>query len=153
MIWRKRSIDDIKSSSLFSKKDIFVYVATATIVSLLFLALFIFKPIQKTDGVKITVNNQTILTYSFLSDKFDLTKEFEDKIEICNFQDGYKITISLSEKQFNQITINSSKKTFAMTGSSCTHKTCTLMNDFIFCSPNSLSVSYISDSFIPPVIG
>ena len=96
MIWRKRSIDDIKSSSLFSKKDIFVYVATATIVSLLFLALFIFKPIQKTNGVKITVNNQTILTYSFLSDKFDLTKEFEDKIEICNFQDGYKITISLS---------------------------------------------------------
>ena len=149
----EKSVTDIRKSSFFHKRDLFIYLIISAFIALLFLAFFVFKPTNINDGFKLSINNKVVMTHIYGQD-FEIDSEYSSLITITPTSDGYEITIKLSQEKQNVLTTNETKKTVLITDSTCHNKTCVHMQGMIYCAPHSILVTSLAQNeFIPPVSG
>lgn len=123
----------------FKKGDVIVYILLITAVIALFLSV-LFNDGQARNGFYVTVNNQTVLKYDFLSGK---AETFENQVvSVEKFGDErYKIQ---TENGYNLIEINRNEREVRVIEADCgLSKECTKMdlsNGIIICAPHRLTV-------------
>ncbi len=158
-------IGDLKHSKLFHFGDIFVYISTALIISILFLVFFILPNCNSSgktaNGFKVENDGKTIITHIYGTDEFTIDQNFSNLTKIQATDYGHLVTIytNLDKTEFNVLKVNDKDKTVKMERSNCRSKQCTYLheiddNGIIYCAPRSLKITPINGSgFIPPIAG
>ncbi len=146
-----------KLRSIFVKQDIVVYAILLAAIIFLFLTFFIFSDKKTAEGFTASVNGKTVLTY-YYDDKAVISDDTSVEIQI----DDNKIYIFFDKekKVFNELTVDTNKRTVKVTDSSCSvTKDCTLVpaignNGAIYCAPHKLKISVLNEKEnIPPITG
>ena len=157
---KKSLFKRIKTSSLFYKKDIFLYLFVCVFVLALFFGFVFFADASTPDGFKAIKGGQTVFSFNF--DKNDLTvsQDFTNLVKVENSQNLITVTVYTDDKytDYNVVEIDKVNLTAKVTDSTCSiSKDCVRSpkikgNGAIYCAPHDLKIVGLG-GFVPPVSG
>lgn len=141
-------IGQLKKSKAFTKWDLIVYTAVVLIVVLLF-GIFVFgKNSAALNGIEIVYDNQTIFTYTFEEDNYEINREYIEKVSVENDQDKLTVTVysDADKSHYNIVVIEKSGSAYMQNADCSYHKDCVGMSPIvdnrgiIVCLPHKLTV-------------
>ena len=147
-----KKIEEVKSSKWFSIWDTIAFGVILVTAVALILAFTVGKDRSALSGFEINYRGEQIMTYEF-GGKPTVLKEGLIEIEDEGVEDGFIVRFTTEDgKGFNNIFVNTAKKTVAVTDSNCSaHKDCVhtaaLANNSslpIICTPHGLTVSTLT---------
>lgn len=158
-VLNKNYFDKIRSSKLFFKSDLLLYLAIAVTVTALFLAFVILPSSKPASGFEICRGNDTLFIYS--AGEITVEEEFSTLISSQNVDGGLKVTVytDQSKTHYNVLFFDIEKNTVKVTESNCSFsKDCTYIPAIknagtIYCAPHDLKIQPINAEFTPPVAG
>ncbi|MBQ8426709.1 MAG: hypothetical protein IJX16_02990 [Clostridia bacterium] len=152
-----------KNSKPFGLWDIAIYLTVALLVFVLFLVFIIIPHFSEKDGYGFIVecDGNTVITYHYGSENFNVNEDFISRVEITKTEGGYEVTLytSLDKSGFNTLLVNERDKTVKMLNSDCRSKQCTYLHaiggsGIIYCAPRLLKITPLGGSgFVPPTTG
>lgn len=149
----------MRSSKLFYKGDLLIYLALSVMLLALFFALVIFPASKSSSGFEICRANDTILTY--VDGKFSVDEKFSSLVQIKSVEKGFEVTIYTDQAQthYNVLLFDKKQSTAKVIESNCSlSKDCTYIpaiknSGTIYCAPHDLKIQPINSDFTPPVAG
>ena len=153
----------VKKSSVLRKTD-FIAFLIAVIVSVAFI-LAVFLPKSKgTDGFYLSIENQTVIEYDFISEEFTVYPVDNASVEVNETGDKITFTVKSGKDldKINIVLVDKEKDEVVILDANCPNGDCktfspiskTGKNAIIYCAHHDLMINAIKNSgYTPPVTG
>ena len=148
-----KKIEQIKKDRWFRIFDLIIYGVIIISVAVLFIVMFTTQDKSKLTGVKILLKSETVFEYEFGKEY----RKLSDKVEVK--EEGVSLTVTVRDgDNFNEVYIDTAKKTVRMSESNCRGKHCMYFapmsdnSDFISCSPHGVKIEPLFRDLDNPII-
>ncbi len=143
----KGCVDKIKSSKPFKLWDILIYSLILALIALMFIAIFVIAPKKDITGFKITLNDTTVVDYSFNDNSILINSDFRDRIKYNQTSNTITVYTNEQKTEYNIISFSLENKTVWISESNCSDsKDCVHFEpissgeQIIYCLPHNLKV-------------
>ncbi|MDY6366971.1 MAG: NusG domain II-containing protein [Clostridia bacterium] len=149
--------ESVKNKKPFGIFDLIIYAAVILVCLSLFLGFVILPAKADSDGFKVLVNEKEVFVFhysdnSYEINAFDCTVDVDDSLA----PKVYTVKITLSNDEFNVITVHPDEKTVEVTDADCSaHKDCVHTpaikggSGAIYCLPHGLKVLPLKVGYVP----
>lgn len=155
----KQVFSKIKKSAPFKKTDLIVYLLIAVIIAVTFL-FFTLDTKTYVSGFYVSVKDQKVIDYDFEKNTYSILNN--DLVKVETNGSNVSFTVTLSNGEFNVITVNKTDKSVKISDANCPRKDCVSFspivygkkNKLIYCAVHDLRVVATGDDYyVPPTTG